>query len=180
VAPISSFVSFDSSHSLTDVVTCFLFPPQDSKGAPFSFDKLKGKVVYGVNVASKCGYTASGYALLEKVAAMKDRGVEVLIMPCNQFGGQEPGTEAQILEFCTLNYEVSFPMYGKVEVNGEGTHPLYAHLKSAAPGLLGSESLKWNFTKFLISPDGETIKRFAPSTTPEDIRSDIKALLPNE
>jgi glutathione peroxidase len=113
-------------------------------------------------------------ALQRKHAA---RGFSVLGFPCNQFGGQEPGTEAQILEFCTLNYEVSFPMYGKVEVNGEGTHPLYAHLKSEAPGLLGSESLKWNFTKFLVDREGRVVRRYAPTDSPESIEKDIEVLL---
>jgi glutathione peroxidase len=130
-----------------------------------------------VNVASRCGLTPQYTALEALQRKHAEHGFSVLGFPCNQFGGQEPGTEAQILEFCTLNYEVSFPMYGKVEVNGEGTHPLYAHLKSAAPGLLGSESLKWNFTKFLVDREGRVVRRYAPTDSPDSIEKDIEALL---
>ena len=154
MAPISSFVSFDSSRCLTDVVTCFLFPPQDSKGAPFSFDKLKGKVVYGVNVASKCGYTASGYALLEKVAAMKDRGVEVLIMPCNQFGGQEPGSMAEIEEFCAIKGVKGANVLEKADINGPKTRPTYKYLKEK--GVLGD--ISWNFAgAFIVDKSGAAV-----------------------
>ena len=137
----------------------------------------RGKVLLIVNVASRCGLTPQYTALEALQRKHAARGFSVLGFPCNQFGGQEPGTEAQILEFCTLHYEVSFPMYGKVEVNGEGTHPLYAHLKSAAPGLLGSESLKWNFTKFLVDREGRVVRRYAPTDSPESIEKDIEALL---
>jgi glutathione peroxidase len=105
------------------------------------------------------------------------RGFAVLGFPCNQFGGQEPGTETEIREFCTLNYGVTFPMYAKVDVNGDGTAPLFAHLKSAAPGLLGSESVKWNFTKFLIDREGRVVRRYAPTDSPEGLAQDIEALL---
>ncbi len=144
---------------------------------PTTLAPWRGQVLLIVNVASGCGMTPQ-YAGLEKLhREYGPRGFAVLGFPCNQFGGQEPGTEAQILEFCTLNYEVSFPMYGKVEVNGEGTHPLYAHLKSEAPGLLGSESLKWNFTKFLVDREGRVVRRYAPTDSPESIEKDIEVLL---
>jgi glutathione peroxidase len=146
-------------------------------GTEQSLGDHRGKVLLIVNVASRCGLTPQYTALEALQRKHAARGFSVLGFPCNQFGGQEPGTEAQILEFCTLNYEVSFPMYGKVEVNGEGTHPLYAHLKSAAPGLLGSESLKWNFTKFLVDREGHVVRRYAPTDSPESIEKDIEALL---
>jgi glutathione peroxidase len=153
------------------------FTVRTIEGTEQSLVDHRGKVLLIVNVASRCGLTPQYTALEALQRKHAARGFSVLGFPCNQFGGQEPGTEAQILEFCTLNYEVSFPMYGKVEVNGEGTHPLYAHLKSAAPGLLGSESLKWNFTKFLVDREGRVVRRYAPTDSPESIEKDIEALL---
>jgi glutathione peroxidase len=153
------------------------FTVRTIEGTEQSLGDHRGKVLLIVNVASRCGLTPQYTALEALQRKHAARGFSVLGFPCNQFGGQEPGTEAQILEFCTLNYEVSFPMYGKVEVNGEGTHPLYAHLKSAAPGLLGSESLKWNFTKFLVDREGHVVRRYAPTDSPESIEKDIEALL---
>ena len=153
------------------------FTVRTIEGTEQSLGDHRGKVLLIVNVASRCGLTPQYTALEALQRKHAARGFSVLGFPCNQFGGQEPGTEAQILEFCTLNYEVSFPMYGKVEVNGEGTHPLYAHLKSAAPGLLGSESLKWNFTKFLIDRTGTVFSRYAPTTKPEAIRGEIEELI---
>ena len=153
------------------------FTVRTIEGAEQSLGDHRGKVLLIVNVASRCGLTPQYTALEALHRKHAARGFSVLGFPCNQFGGQEPGTEAQILEFCTLNYEVSFPMYGKVEVNGEGTHPLYAHLKSAAPGLLGSESLKWNFTKFLVDREGREVRRYAPTDSPESIEKDIEAWL---
>ena len=153
------------------------FTVRTIEGAEQSLGEHRGKVLLIVNVASHCGLTPQYTALEALQRKHAARGFSVLGFPCNQFGGQEPGTEAQILEFCTLNYEVSFPMYGKVEVNGEGTHPLYAHLKSEAPGLLGSESLKWNFTKFLVDREGRVVRRYAPTDSPESIEKDIEVLL---
>ena len=153
------------------------FTVRTIEGAEQSLGDHRGKVLLIVNVASRCGLTPQYTALEALQRKHAARGFSVLGFPCNQFGGQEPGTEAQILEFCTLNYEVSFPMYGKVEVNGEGTHPLYAHLKSEAPGLLGSESLKWNFTKFLVDREGRVVRRYAPTDSPESIEKDIEVLL---
>ena len=153
------------------------FTVRTIEGTEQSLGDHRGKVLLIVNVASRCGLTPQYTALEALQRKHAARGFSVLGFPCNQFGGQEPGTEAQILEFCTLNYEVSFPMYGKVEVNGEGTHPLYAHLKSEAPGLLGSESLKWNFTKFLVDREGRVVRRYAPTDSPESIEKDIEALL---
>jgi glutathione peroxidase len=153
------------------------FTVRTIEGAEQSLGEHRGKVLLIVNVASRCGLTPQYTALEALQRKHAARGFSVLGFPCNQFGGQEPGTEAQILEFCTLNYEVSFPMYGKVEVNGEGTHPLYAHLKSEAPGLLGSESLKWNFTKILVDREGRVVRRYAPTDSPESIEKDIEVLL---
>ena len=153
------------------------FTVRTIEGTEQSLGDHRGKVLLIVNVASRCGLTPQYTALEALQRKHAARGFSVLGFPCNQFGGQEPGTEAQILEFCTLHYEVSFPMYGKVEVNGEGTHPLYAHLKYAAPGLLGSESLKWNFTKFLVDREGRVVRRYAPTDSPESIEKDIEALL---
>ena len=159
------------------MTTVHEFTVRTIEGAEQSLGDHRGKVLLIVNVASRCGLTPQYTALEALQRKHAEHGFSVLGFPCNQFGGQEPGTEAQILEFCTLNYEVSFPMYGKVEVNGEGTHPLYAHLKSAAPGLLGSESLKWNFTKFLVDREGHVVRRYAPTDSPESIEKDIEALL---
>ena len=153
------------------------FTVRTIEGAEQSLGEHRGKVLLIVNVASRCGLTPQYTALEALQRKHAARGFSVLGFPCNQFGGQEPGTEAQILEFCTLNYDVSFPMYGKIEVNGGGTHPLYAHLKSAAPGLLGSESLKWNFTKFLVDREGRVVRRYAPTDSPESIEKDIEVLL---
>ncbi len=136
-----------------------------------------GKVLLIVNVASKCGFTPqyAGLEALEK--QFSARGFEVLGFPCDQFGHQEPGDEAEIKNFCTLNYGVSFPMFAKIEVNGADAHPLYRALKKAAPGLLGTEAIKWNFTKFLVGRDGKVLKRFAPNDKPEDIAGDIEKTL---
>ena len=137
----------------------------------------KGKLLLVVNVASKCGYTpqyAGLEALHRKYAA---KGLEVLGFPCDQFGHQEPGGEAEIQAFCSLTYDVTFPMFSKIEVNGPDAHPLYRHLKAARPGLLGTEAVKWNFTKFLVGRDGTVLRRYAPTDTPEDIESDIIPLL---
>jgi glutathione peroxidase len=153
------------------------FTVRTIEGAEQSLGEHRGKVLLIVNVASRCGLTPQYTALEALQRKHAARGFSVLGFPCNQFGGQEPGTEVQILEFCALNYGVSFPMYAKIEVNGEGTHPLYAHLKSEAPGLLGSESLKWNFTKFLVDREGRVLRRYAPTDSPESIEKDIEVLL---
>ena len=137
----------------------------------------KGKALLIVNVASECGYTPQ-YAGLEALyRKYKDRGFEVLGFPCNQFGGQEPGDEEQIKSFCETRFDVSFPLFAKIDVNGPGTHPLYEFLKTAEPGLLGTEAIKWNFTKFLVAKDGSVRKRYAPQTKPEAIAADIETAL---
>jgi len=142
-----------------------------------SLVKYRGQVLLVVNVASHCGFTQQ-YAGLEALyKTYKDRGFSVLGFPCDQFGHQEPGSEAEIQEFCSTNYQVSFPMFAKIEVNGLGAHPLYQFLKGEKPGLLGVEAIKWNFTKFLVSREGHVVKRFAPTTTPDKIAADIEELL---
>ena len=130
-----------------------------------------------VNTASKCGFTPQYKGLEALWQQYKDQGLEILGFPCNQFGQQEPGDEAAISEFCELNFGVTFALFKKVDVNGSQAHPLFAQLKKRAPGLLGSLGIKWNFTKFLISGDGKSIKRYAPTTKPEALKADIEALL---
>lgn len=139
--------------------------------------EFAGQVLLIVNVASRCGYTPQ-YAGLEALyRRFRERGFAVLGFPCDQFGHQEPGDAAAIREFCDLNYQVSFPLYAKIEVNGAAAHPLYRFLKAARPGLLGSEAIKWNFTKFLVGRDGAVLRRYAPADKPEDLAEDIGAAL---
>jgi glutathione peroxidase len=139
--------------------------------------EFSGKTLLIVNVASKCGFTPQ-YAGLEALyREFSDRGLVVLGFPCDQFGHQEPGDEAEIAAFCSRDYGVTFPMFAKIEVNGEHAHPLYELLKKEAPGLLGTQAIKWNFTKFLVDRNGHVMKRFAPSDAPEAIRADIAALV---
>jgi glutathione peroxidase len=147
-------------------------------GQSLRLDTHAGKALLVVNVASRCGFTGQ-YAGLEALhRRYGPRGLVVLGFPCNQFGGQEPGTEAEISTFCDTRYGVSFPMFAKVEVNGPKAHPLFRHLKSAAPGLMGTEAIKWNFTKFLVDPSGRVVRRYAPQVTPQAMAADIEALLP--
>lgn len=146
-------------------------------GKEASLADYSGKVVLVVNTASKCGFTPQFAGLEELYEKYKDRGLVVLGFPCNQFGKQDPGSNQEITEFCQLNYGVSFPMFGKIEVNGGGTEPLYQHLKKQAPGALGTQAIKWNFTKFLINREGKVLKRFAPATTPAQIAKEIELLL---
>jgi glutathione peroxidase len=146
-------------------------------GATKPLRDYEGKALLIVNVASKCGFTpqyAGLEALYEKFA---EKGFVVLGFPCNQFGAQEPGSESEIASFCAANYGVSFPMFAKIDVNGDNAHPLYKFLKHAAPGVLGSEAIKWNFTKFLIDKSGRVVKRYAPTDTPQSLERDIEAAL---
>ncbi len=137
----------------------------------------QGQVLLIVNTASQCGFTPQYEGLEKLYRARKADGFTVLGFPCNQFGGQEPGDEEQIASFCDLTYGVTFPLFAKIEVNGAGAHPLYAFLKKAKPGLLGSEAIKWNFTKFLIDREGAPVRRYAPTDTPEALEKDVVALL---
>jgi glutathione peroxidase len=146
-------------------------------GSTRSMQDCKGRVLLFVNVASGCGFTPQ-YAGLEALwRKYGERGLTVLGFPCNQFGAQEPGDEVAIGEFCRLTYDVTFPMFAKVDVNGDDTHPVFAFLKAAAPGLLGTEGIKWNFTKFLVDRDGNVVGRYASATKPEDMAGDIEKLL---
>jgi glutathione peroxidase len=146
-------------------------------GATTGLGDRLGKVVLVVNTASKCGFTPQ-YQGLEKLwRRYSAQGFEVIAFPCNQFGKQEPGDAAEIASFCELNFGLSFPLMGKVEVNGAGTTPFYAWLKARAPGLLGSKSIKWNFTKFLIDSKGRVVRRYAPTEKPEALADDIEKLL---
>jgi len=146
-------------------------------GEIISLDEYRGQIVLIVNTASKCGFTPQYADLQELYEKYKDRGFVVLGFPCNQFNNQEPGSDKDILEFCSLNYGVDFPMFAKIDVNGENTHPLYRFLKDSAPGLLGSKTIKWNFTKFLISAEGTVLKRYGSKVPPGKIEPDIVKLL---
>src|SRR5687767_3141901 len=142
-----------------------------------SLGEFRGKTLLIVNVASRCGFTPQ-YAGLEALyRKYRDRGFVVLGFPCNQFGAQEPGSEAEIAAFCSSTYDVTFPMFAKVDVNGADAHPLYQHLKSAKPGLLGTEGIKWNFTKFLVNGKGEVVERYAPKDTPESLDTAISSAM---
>lgn len=153
------------------------FAVQSIDGHTIPLRAYEGKVVLVVNVASKCGFTPQ-YAGLEALyQKYKDRGFVVAGFPCNQFGEQEPGDEAEIKRFCSLAYPVSFPLFAKVEVNGPAAHPLFRYLKKARKGILGTEAIKWNFTKFLVDRRGSVVARFAPRTAPEGLESRIEALL---
>lgn len=152
-------------------------PVRTADGGETDLSPYAGKVLLIVNIASNCGFTPQ-YAGLEKLhREFGSRGFEVLGFPCNQFGAQEPGDAAEIASFCSLTYDVTFPVFGKIDVNGDAAAPLYRYLKKAAPGLFGTEGIKWNFTKFLIDRDGQVVERYAPTTKPEAIVKDVEKLL---
>ena len=146
-------------------------------GTPQKMAVYRGKTLLIVNVASQCGFTPQYEGLQALYEQFKDRGLVVLGFPCNQFGQQEPGDEAEIEQFCTRNFRVTFPMFAKIDVNGTNAHPLYQYLKSEKPGILGTEAIKWNFTKFLVGPDGTVLKRYAPNDKPETIADDLATKL---
>lgn len=158
----------DSVHDFTVV---------DIRGAEQNLSDYRGKVLLIVNTASKCGFTPQFKGLETLYQKYSDRNFTILGFPCNQFGKQDPGTEEEILEFCQINYGVTFPMFSKLEVNGDNAHPLYKFLKSEAPGIMGSEKIKWNFTKFLIDGNGKVVQRFGSNTKPEDIEEQVLKLL---
>src|SRR5471030_1351381 len=158
-------------------MSIYAFSAPRLDGTVESLDAYRGQVLLIVNTASQCGFTPQ-YAGLEALyEKLKDAGLTVLGFPCNQFGAQEPGAEAEIGAFCQKNYGVTFPMFAKIDVNGEGAHPLYKYLKDAKPGLLGTEAIKWNFTKFMIDRTGEPVARYAPNAKPEELEAPIRKLL---
>ena len=159
------------------MATLYDFTVDDLAGKPVSLERFKGKVLLVVNTASKCGYTPQYQGLEALYRKYGAQGLEVLGFPCNQFGAQEPGTADEIAAFCETKYHVTFPMFAKVDVNGDAAAPLYRYLKHEKPGLLGTEAIKWNFTKFLIDKYGEPVRRYAPQTEPREIVKDLAKLL---
>jgi len=153
------------------------FSVEDIHAKQQKLDRYKDKVMLIVNVASKCGFTPQYKGLEALYEKLHPSGLEVLGFPCNQFGAQEPGNEAEIAQFCDLNYGVTFPLFAKIDVNGSAAAPLYEYLKKAKPGLLGSEAIKWNFTKFLVDRQGNVVERYAPKVEPQAIAGDIEKLL---
>jgi glutathione peroxidase len=147
------------------------------EGQPQKMDAYRGKTLLVVNVASKCGFTPQYEGLQVLYDQYQGRAFTVLAFPCDQFGHQEPGDEEEIRRFCSSNYNVTFPLFTKIDVNGPGAHPLFKHLKAEGKGLLGSESIDWNFTKFLVGSDGSVLKRYAPTDTPESIGEDLVSIL---
>ncbi|WP_151174004.1 glutathione peroxidase [Pseudoalteromonas ruthenica] len=158
-------------------MSIYQFNAVNNRGEQVSLEQYRGKVLLIANTASKCGFTPQYQGLNALYQDFENKGLVVLAFPCNQFGAQEPGDDAQISEFCELNYGVSFPVMTKVDVNGADAHPLFSYLKQQAPGVLGSKAIKWNFTKFLVDQQGQVVKRYAPTTKPEAIRADIEQLL---
>lgn len=153
------------------------FKVQDIKGNEYDMAEYKGKVLLIVNTASKCGFTPQFEGLQGLYSELGEKGLAVLGFPCNQFMNQDPADEDTISQFCSLNYGVDFPMFAKIDVNGSEAHPLYRFLKKEATGVMGSEKVKWNFTKFLVNREGKVIRRYPPTTKPEAIRADIEKLL---
>ena len=149
--------------------TAYDFTAQDIDGRERTLSEFAGRALLIVNVASKCGFTPQYQGLEALWRKRRDEGFAVLGFPCDQFGHQEPGDEAEIKKFCSLNYDVTFPLFAKIEVNGAGAHPLYLWLKGEKPGVFGTEAIKWNFTKFLVDRSGQVVKRFAPADAPEKI-----------
>jgi glutathione peroxidase len=157
--------------------TVYDFDALQIDGKKIALKHFKGQVMLIVNTASACGFTPQFAGLEELHKQYGDKGLAVLGFPCNQFGAQDSGSDAEIAGFCQLNYGVTFPMMAKIEVNGSGAHPLYQWLSKEAPGLLGSKAIKWNFTKFLVGKDGVVLKRYAPTDTPQSLSKDIEAAL---
>lgn len=157
-------------------MTVYSFTVKTMDGTEKSLADYKGKVLLIVNTASRCGFTPQFQGLQELYDTYKDKGFEILGFPCNQFGNQDPDSNEEILNFCQTNYGVTFPMFQKIDVNGENAHPLFQYLKKATKGML-TENIKWNFTKFLVNKEGEAVERFAPQTKPESIAKHIEKLL---
>lgn len=171
------YLLFISTLLGANMKTIYDFDLELIDGKTISMSEYKNKVILIVNVASKCGFTPQYKGLESLYQKYKDKGLVILGFPCNQFMSQEPASNEEIAEFCSLTYGVDFPMFKKIDVNGENTHPLYKYLKDEASGFLGTDIIKWNFTKFLVDKKGKVIQRFSPSTTPEDLEDDIKKLL---
>ncbi len=150
---------------------------RDIRGKELPLGRYRDKVLLIVNTASKCGFTPQYQGLEDLYRKYRDRGLEILGFPCNQFGAQEPGSAEEIASFCTVNYGVTFPLFAKIDVNGDDAAPLYRYLKKAKPGLLGSEAIKWNFTKFLVDRSGNVVERYAPNTDQASLAVDIEKLL---
>lgn len=155
----------------------YLISVKTIQGKEVTLADYKGKALLIVNVASRCGFTPQYEGLEALYQKYRERGLVVLGFPCNQFGEQEPGSDAEVKSFCETRFKVTFPMFSKIDVNGANEHPLYAFLKAKQKGLLGSEAIKWNFTKFLVSPSGEVLKRYAPQTEPKTLEGDIEKVL---
>ena len=153
------------------------FSVEDITGKEVTLDKYRGKAMLIVNTASKCGFTPQYKGLEALYEKLHGKGLDILGFPCNQFGAQEPGSESEIEQFCEINYGVTFPMFAKVDVNGDAAAPLYKYLKKEKAGLLGSEAIKWNFTKFLVDRNGKVVERYAPNAEPASIEPDIEKLL---
>ena len=162
---------------MSDAMTIADFTAKLPNGEEVSLAEKKGKVLLVVNTASRCGFTPQYDGLEALYRKHKDAGFEVVAFPCNQFGAQEPGNAEEIATFCKLTYDVTFPLMAKVDVNGDDANPLYQWMKGEAPGLMGSKSIKWNFTKFLIDREGKVVRRYAPTDKPEGIEKDIAKLL---
>ena len=150
---------------------------KDKDDSEIKMGEYRGKTLLIVNTASKCGFTPQYDGLNELQKKYADQGFSVLAFPCNQFGKQEPGSNSEIQDFCSLNFDVSFPVLAKIDVNGENEEPLFGHLKSEKPGIMGSKGIKWNFTKFLVDKNGEVLKRFSSKTTPSEIEKEIESIL---
>ena len=159
------------------MATAYDFSARDIDGGERALREFAGQALLIVNVASKCGFTPQYGGLEALWRKHRDAGLAVLGFPCDQFGHQEPGDEAEIKQFCSLNYDVTFPLFAKIDVNGAGAHPLYRWLKAEQPGVLGTEAIKWNFTKFLVDRSGRVVRRYAPNDTPEKIDEDVQKVL---
>ena len=169
-------MQFDCIKSKMDFMNIYDFKVRNAKGVEVPMTEYQGKVLLIVNTATGCGFTPQYEGLQNLYDKYKDKGLEILDFPCNQFGHQAPGTEEEIQEFCTLKYKTTFPLFAKIDVNGKNAAPLFTYLKNQKGGFLGDD-IKWNFTKFLVSRDGKVVERYAPVTKPEKIENDILKLL---
>lgn len=169
-------ILFIGAIAMSSTENIYSFSVNNAEEKPVSLSDYKGKVLLIVNVASKCGFTPQYEGLEALYKEYKEKGLVIIGFPSNEFGSQEPGSNEEIQNFCKVNYGVTFPVMAKIKVNGEDADPLYKWLKKSAPGILGTEAIKWNFTKFLVGKDGKVIERFAPKTTPSEIKDNIKKI----